>query len=256
MRVDARESGDVSGPLGGGWQPEQPATPPPGTMKQQGTGGGWSGAELKTLIQEPEPRPSVSSSSFASPPASLKNGSSSTAPGETAVLRRHATVDRAMRRGPSSGDTTLTRTFVLARIAAAATALTVGAVPQPPQHVPPVPLFRSGVNLVTVDASVLDRDRRTVRGLTAADFTILENGQPQPVTAFTAIDLPDARPRDAESAASPGPRRRGRAITACLRVRAARASAPAVASRPGRPGKRPQRRPRRAMRLLTARANA
>ena len=99
-----------------------------------------------------------------------------------------------MRRGPSSGDTTLTRTFVIAGIAAAATALTVGAVPQPPQPVPPVPLFRSGVNLVTVDVSVLDRDRRPVRGLTAADFTILENGQPQPVTAFSAIDLPDADP--------------------------------------------------------------
>jgi len=41
-----------------------------------------------------------------------------------------------------------------------------------------------------------------------------------------------------------------------LQVLAARASAPVVASRPGRPTKRPQRRPRRAMRLLTARANA
>jgi len=76
---------------------------------------------------------------------------------------------------------------------AAATALTVGAVPQP-QRVPPVPLFRSGVNLVTVDVSVLARARRPVRGLTAVDFTILENGQPQAVTAFSAIDLPDADP--------------------------------------------------------------
>jgi VWFA-related protein len=64
----------------------------------------------------------------------------------------------------------------------------VAARQNPPQ---PVPLFRGGVDLVVVDVSVLDRDRRPVRGLTAADFTILENGRPQPIAAFSAVDLPD-----------------------------------------------------------------
>ena len=55
----------------------------------------------------------------------------------------------------------------------------------------PAPRFRSGVDLVVLDVSVLDRDRRPVHGLTAADFTVLENGRPQPITAFSAIELPD-----------------------------------------------------------------
>src|SRR5436190_4059658 len=54
--------------------------------------------------------------------------------------------------------------------------------------------FKSGVDVVLVDVSVLDRDRRPVRGLTAADFTILEDGKPRPVVAFTAFDLPRATP--------------------------------------------------------------
>jgi len=86
----------------------------------------------------------------------------------------------------------LTTRFPLALVAAAATTTIVIAAAQAPQPVQPVPLFRSGVNVVTVDVSVLDKERRPVRGLTAADFTILENGKPQPVTGFSAIDLPDA----------------------------------------------------------------
>ena len=31
-----------------------------------------------------------------------------------------------------------------------------------------------------------------MRGLTAADFTLLENGKPQPVVAFAEISVPDA----------------------------------------------------------------
>jgi len=55
----------------------------------------------------------------------------------------------------------------------------------------PVPRFRTGIEGVVVDVSVLDRDRRPVRGLTAADFSVLEDGVPQAITAFTAIDIPD-----------------------------------------------------------------
>lgn len=55
---------------------------------------------------------------------------------------------------------------------------------------PPPVTFRSGVDLVDVDVSVLDRHRLPVRGLTSADFTIFEDGQPRVVAAFTAVDLP------------------------------------------------------------------
>ena len=41
--------------------------------------------------------------------------------------------------------------------------------------------FRAGVDVVQLDVSVLDRDRRPVKNLTAADFTVFENGKPQPV---------------------------------------------------------------------------
>jgi VWFA-related protein len=81
----------------------------------------------------------------------------------------------------------------------AAAALAVGAVIAADQTTPPSsqarpPQFRSGIDLVQVDVSVLDRDRRPVRGLTAQNFTILENGKPQGVAAFQAVDMPDELP--------------------------------------------------------------
>jgi VWFA-related protein len=57
--------------------------------------------------------------------------------------------------------------------------------------------FRASTDLVDVDVSVLDRDRLPVRGLTAADFTVLEDGRPRPIVAFSAVDLP---PREQLSA--------------------------------------------------------
>ena len=50
--------------------------------------------------------------------------------------------------------------------------------------------FRAAVDLVQVDVSVLDKDRRPIRGLSAAEFTVLEDGKRRPVVAFTAVDLP------------------------------------------------------------------
>jgi VWFA-related protein len=59
------------------------------------------------------------------------------------------------------------------------------------------PRFRTGVDVVELDVSVLDRDRRPVRGLTAADFTVLEDGQPQDLVAFEEVNLPKADPAGA-----------------------------------------------------------
>jgi hypothetical protein len=47
-----------------------------------------------------------------------------------------------------------------------------------PQDSAQLPRFRSGVDVVTLDITVLDRDRRPVRGL-RADFTVLDDGTPQ-----------------------------------------------------------------------------
>jgi VWFA-related protein len=55
----------------------------------------------------------------------------------------------------------------------------------------PQPRFKGGTDLVQVDVSVLDGKRRPVRGLTAADFTLLEDGQPREIQAFTEVYLPD-----------------------------------------------------------------
>jgi VWFA-related protein len=77
-----------------------------------------------------------------------------------------------------------------------ASAVALGAQQPPPVQAPPTrpPQFRSGIDLVQVDVSVLDRTRRPVRGLTAAEFQVLENGRPQPIAAFQAVDMPDELP--------------------------------------------------------------
>jgi VWFA-related protein len=62
----------------------------------------------------------------------------------------------------------------------------------------PQPIFRTGVDLVRLDVSVLDKSRQPIHGLRAEDFTVLENGKPQPVVAFAAVDIPSPPPVAAE----------------------------------------------------------
>lgn len=50
------------------------------------------------------------------------------------------------------------------------------------------PRFRTSVDVVRLDVSVLDRDRRPVRGLTREDFTVLVDGEPQEVVALTEVE--------------------------------------------------------------------
>ena len=59
------------------------------------------------------------------------------------------------------------------------------------QQAQPPARFRTGIELVTLDVSVLGRNRQPVRGLTATDFTVLEDGQPVEIQTFSAVDLPD-----------------------------------------------------------------
>ncbi len=52
------------------------------------------------------------------------------------------------------------------------------------------PGFRTEVNVVEVDASVLDEQGNAVAGLSAADFEVFEDGQPQPIVSFSQVDIP------------------------------------------------------------------
>ena len=63
---------------------------------------------------------------------------------------------------------------------------------QNPQTGKPAPTFRARTDLVQLDISVLDKARRPVRGLTAADFIVLEDTKPQTVSIFEAIEVPGA----------------------------------------------------------------
>lgn len=61
---------------------------------------------------------------------------------------------------------------------------------QQPTPGPAPPSFRADTDVVRLEVSVLDNERRPVRGLTAADFTIREDGRERPVVAFTPVELP------------------------------------------------------------------
>ena len=56
------------------------------------------------------------------------------------------------------------------------------------------PVFKSKVEVVQLDVSVLDKHRQPVRGLTQQDFTILEDGKTQPIVGFSAFDVDDDAP--------------------------------------------------------------
>ena len=51
-------------------------------------------------------------------------------------------------------------------------------------------VYRSGVDLVYVTATVVDRDGRFVAGLTADDFVVSDEGRPQKIVSFSAVRVP------------------------------------------------------------------
>jgi VWFA-related protein len=52
-----------------------------------------------------------------------------------------------------------------------------------------VPTFAAAVDVILVDAVVTDEQGRMARGLTVADFVVREDGEPQELTSFEAVDL-------------------------------------------------------------------
>ena len=80
--------------------------------------------------------------------------------------------------------TSVRRTFALGLFLAIAAA---GGSPTAQQ---PRPTFRTSVDVVHLDVTVLDKDRRPIRDLKREDFTILVDGVEQPIVAFEPVVIP------------------------------------------------------------------
>jgi len=76
----------------------------------------------------------------------------------------------------------------------AVSALALSALTIATQEIPPQLTYRTGIDLVQVDVSVLDRDRHAVTGLKQDDFVLRVDGNVKPIAAFTAVALPERRP--------------------------------------------------------------
>jgi VWFA-related protein len=74
----------------------------------------------------------------------------------------------------------------------------------PPQQTEDKPAFPSEVELVTVDAVVVDKKGQAVSGFTKEDFVVHDNGKPQLVTSFEAVTAAAPRPPH-DAAALPRP---------------------------------------------------
>ena len=62
------------------------------------------------------------------------------------------------------------------------------------------PVFRSGVELVTIDVNVVDRQGRPVRGLAPSDFTVTVEGQARRVVSAEFVDVAAAKAQSAAMA--------------------------------------------------------
>jgi VWFA-related protein len=94
------------------------------------------------------------------------------------------------------------RLLPLAILVALFTAAAPAAGPQAPPSQPPAgqrPVFRANTQLVSVDVIVRDGSGAVVRGLTAADFEVLEDGKPQEIRSFSFEEISD-HPKGVESA--------------------------------------------------------
>jgi VWFA-related protein len=116
------------------------------------------------------------------------------------------------------------------KVASLATALLVltavaspAAAPPTPQAPGQVPVFTSEVQLITVDAVVLNKQRRPVAGLTKDDFVVTEDGRPVEIVSFEAfvqdLSAEESEEQDAPPAIAtntPSERASGRAFAVLI----------------------------------------
>jgi VWFA-related protein len=89
------------------------------------------------------------------------------------------------------------RTQRVQRLIFAASVTVVSFAPLTAQQTAP-PVFRSGARLIVQTVSVKDKDGRPIEGLTANDFVVSEDGEPQTISFVEFQRLPD-RPADARA---------------------------------------------------------
>jgi len=90
--------------------------------------------------------------------------------------------------------------LLLAGGAVCAATLGAAAGQEPAPQAKKAPVFRSAVDLVTVNVVVRDRNGNVVKGLKREDFTVLEDGKPQTVDTFgfEEVDAADNPPPPSE----------------------------------------------------------
>src|SRR5262245_7761881 len=87
---------------------------------------------------------------------------------------------------------------------AVAGCLAVGASAQNQQAQSQPPVFRSSTRLVVNTIVVRDKDGKVIEGLTATDFVVTEDGQPQEI-AFVEFQRLESAPVSAATAAAAAP---------------------------------------------------
>ncbi len=65
------------------------------------------------------------------------------------------------------------------------------------------PTFKLGVNDIDVDVVVTDAQGHAVRGLTKDDFRVFEDGKPQDISAFSAVEIPVGPKQPSDVKATP-----------------------------------------------------
>src|SRR3989337_1453654 len=84
----------------------------------------------------------------------------------------------------------MTRRLAVVALLAALGVSVAAAQQQPP---PAQPTFRSGVELVELDATVTDAQGNVVTDLTADDFEVSEGGKVQAIATFSLVNIPIER---------------------------------------------------------------
>jgi VWFA-related protein len=93
------------------------------------------------------------------------------------------------------------RTFTMTAVWWAAMAAAASLQQPPPPASAQRPTFRSGVELITVDATVVDAAGQPIVGLVADDFEVLVDGKPRRVVSAQFVDLSGSTPQPAAAPA-------------------------------------------------------